>query len=556
MPDRAMTETGSPPGRAGSQRAPESGALTPAHRRRRAIAAVAVALAALVALFALTSGGSQKPPPTGAARLVPADALAYLHASSDGDRDAVQRMLGLAHRFPSFARLRDALLARLPNGGRPLNYSKDVAPWIGREVGLAALNNGGRTAEFLVIVSVADQRLAERFVRRAATGTVASYRGTAVTTYGRAASAFVGPYLVFGAPRAIQAAVDELAGRAPSLAANPTFRRAMRGMPAGRFADGYASRTGVRRVLGGRGGPLGIAAVLLDQPGLTAIGLAVTPADGGSRIRVHAIRDRAPAQSSRPVFAPFHPGLADAVPKTAMVYLGLTGLDRAAGRLLSLAAASGPTGARIQRLLRTRGREVARRAGVNIERDVLPLFSREVALWLAPSVPVPYITVIAHTDREEDTRVALARLQAPLTQLFTAPETGSGQAPTFAERNVAGTKTFTLALSPGVEIDYAVFDGKLVISTNLEGIRAVKRSSGALTDTDAYRTTLGRHPRQVSSLVFLDFSQLLGLGERTGLNASRGYLAVRDDLKRLRALGASTSGGGTESTTELFLSIK
>jgi hypothetical protein len=59
----------------------------------------------------------------------------------------------------------------------------------------------------------------------------------------------------------------------------------------------------------------------------------------------------------------------------------------------------------------------------------------------------------------------------------------------------------------------------------------------------------------VTSLVFLDFSQLLGLGERTGLNASRGYLAVRNDLKRVRALGAATSEGGKQSTTELFFQI-
>ena len=65
----------------------------------------------------------------------------------------------------------------------------------------------------------------------------------------------------------------------------------------------------------------------------------------------------------------------------------------------------------------------------------------------------------------------------------------------------------------------------------------------------------GRRPGRVTSLVFLDFSQLLGLGERTGLNASRSYLAARSDLRRIRALGASTSGGGTESTTELRLQI-
>lgn len=554
MPDPAMTETGSPR----SKRAPQSGLLAVALGRRRLLAAVlaAVAVVALIAGLALSPAGGDEAPPSGAARLVPSDALIYLHASTDGHRGAVQRALALARHFPSFPRVQEALLPRVSGSGRPLSYQRDVAPWIGREVGLAVLNSRGRTSGSVVIASVADRRRAKGFAGQVGTSPVTSYRGTAIYIYGRDASAFVGSYLVFGARAAVQSAIDSFAGRTPGLAGNPTFRRAMRGMPAGRVVDAYASPAGLRRVLGGRGGPLGIAGVLLDQPGLSGLGMAVTPANGRARIRLHSIRDAARPRGSQAVFAPFQPRLADAVPKTAMAYLGLTGLDRAAGRLLSLVAASGPTGARIQRLLHTRGRQVARRAGVNVGRDVLPLFHNEVALWVAPSIPVPYATVIAHTDREEDTRVALARLQAPLSQLFTAPEAGPGLAPTFAEKNVGGTKAFSLALSPGVEIDYAVFDGKLVLSSNLEGIRRVKRASGALTDTDAYRTTVGSHPRGVTSLLFLDFSQLLGLGERTGLNASRGYLAVRDDLKRVRALGAVTSGGETESTTELSLQIK
>jgi hypothetical protein len=533
-----------------------AGLLAGVDGRRRILGAVAGAVVALILVLALKPGGGDRPPPTGAARLVPPDALVYLHVSTDGHRDAVQRALALARRFPSFRRVRDALLSRLPNGGRSLTYQRDLAPWIGGEVALVSLNTSGPTPGSLLIVAVADRKAAQRFLRRAGTGTVVRYRGIPITNYRRGASAFVGRYLVLGAQGAIQAAIERSAGRIPGLARNPTFGRAMRGMPAGRFADVYASPAGIRRALGGRGGPLGITGVLLDQPGLAGVAMALSPADSGARIRVHSIRDPARLRGTSPAFAPFRPRLADAVPKTAMAYLGLTGLDRAAGRLLTLAAVSGPTGARIERVLQARGRQVARRAGVNVDRDVLPLFRDEVAVWLAPSLPVPYLTLIAHTDREDDTRVALARLQAPLTQLFTAPETGSGAAPTFAEKDVAGTKTFSLALSPGFEIDYAVFDGKLVISTNPEGIRRVKRASGGLTGTDAYRTTLASHPRTVTSLVFLDLSQLLGLGERTGLNASRGYLAARNDVKRVRALGAAASGGETESTTEVFLQIR
>jgi hypothetical protein len=59
----------------------------------------------------------------------------------------------------------------------------------------------------------------------------------------------------------------------------------------------------------------------------------------------------------------------------------------------------------------------------------------------------------------------------------------------------------------------------------------------------------------VSSLGFLDFSQLLELGEQTGLNDSRAYLAARDDLQKIRAVGISSSGDEEETTAEILLSI-
>jgi hypothetical protein len=59
----------------------------------------------------------------------------------------------------------------------------------------------------------------------------------------------------------------------------------------------------------------------------------------------------------------------------------------------------------------------------------------------------------------------------------------------------------------------------------------------------------------VGSVGFLDFSQLLDLGEQTGLNDSRAYLAARDDLRKIRAVGVSSSGAEGETTSEIILSI-
>jgi hypothetical protein len=59
----------------------------------------------------------------------------------------------------------------------------------------------------------------------------------------------------------------------------------------------------------------------------------------------------------------------------------------------------------------------------------------------------------------------------------------------------------------------------------------------------------------VTSVLFLDFSQLLRLGEQTGLTRSAQYNALRPDLQKVRAVGLSSTSGETDSTAELFLQI-
>jgi hypothetical protein len=517
---------------------------------------MAAGLLVLVVVLLLRSCGGDSPPAEGAARFVPARVLAWVHVSTDRGRDGVQRAVDLAKRFPSYGRVQDSLLARLASGAQPVRYDRDLAPWLGGEVGLALLETTGQTAGTLIVAAVADRGKADAYLRRAGQSSTANYRGVAIRRFGTVASTITGGYLLIGQESVLRGVIDSRHGRGKTLAADATYRRAMRGLPAGRAADAYVTPGGVRRLLQPQGGVLGVAGVLLDQPALAGAGVALTAQGGRARLTVHSIRDPRLARGRPPTFGSFAPSLTSAVPKNAMAYVGISRLDRAARRILSISAATGAAGARIQQLLRTRVQDFSRRTGVNVEHDVLPLFRGEVALWLTSSLPSPYLTVIARTNDEARTRTALGKLQAPLVQLFLPQTAQPGQAPTFTERDIGGgVQAFSLDLAPGVQINYAVFGGKLVISTNLEGVRAVKRGRGSLTDNGSYQATLGSRPKRVTSLVFLDFSQLLGLGERTGLNASRSYLAARNDLRRIRALGAYTSGGGTESTTELRLQI-
>jgi hypothetical protein len=512
-------------------------------------------------------GTADAPPATGAARLVPSGALVYLHLSTDTSRDAVQRAGSLAAQFPGYPGLRNSLVRQLSASGQPVDERHDVRPWLGREAALALIDSGGRTANSLILLDVKDRPRARTFLARAgarSTPAASPYRGVPLIPYGSVQAAFVGHYLALGQPVSLRAAIDLAAGHGRSLASNPTYRSATDGLPAGRVADGYLTVDGIRRLLVPRGGLLGTFATLLNQPALRAAGLALSAVDGGARLRVVNVLDQAltPSGSRRRPLAltgsgatplsPFSPTLDSEVPGNAVAYLGVGGLGRALGGLAS-AAGSAPTGigdlvARVRTL-------IASRANASLGRQLGALFAGEVALWIAPHVPIPALAVIAHAPDEASTRLAMAQLQAPLAQLFAPPTKGGGVAPVFTPSRVAGVDAYSLRLTPALELDYAVFAHKLVIATSLDAIAAARQNRKPLSHNQALQALSSEHHGPVTSLVFVDLGQLLRLAELTGLDQSRTYLAIRDDLKKISAVGESSSAGHGKTIADLFFKI-
>src|SRR4051794_6745560 len=94
-------------------------------RRLLAVGGGSALLALVAVVVVLVAGGADEPPATGAARLVPADALAYVHVSTDSDREGVQRATKLLNRFPTLPRVRDTLVRRLTTLGTGVSFGKD-----------------------------------------------------------------------------------------------------------------------------------------------------------------------------------------------------------------------------------------------------------------------------------------------------------------------------------------------------------------------------------------------------------------------------------------------
>jgi hypothetical protein len=222
-----------------------------------------------------------------------------------------------------------------------------------------------------------------------------------------------------------------------------------------------------------------------------------------------------------------------------MAYFGSRGLDRTVTRLL----AAGGTSA-LGRLLASAAEALGRRGTAEVRRDLVGLLHGETAVAILPGIPRPTLLVLAAARNAARTRAALARLTAALPKLLEGARVSTA----------AGG--VTVVRSRSTEIDAAVIDGRLVVSTGMAGIDAARHPDGGLGGAGAFRAVApGAGDGGVTSIVFLDFGALLRLGEQTGLNDSSAYLAVRPDLRRVRAIGVVSTGAGARPTSEVRVQI-
>ena len=503
---------------------------TPPQRRLALLVLAAVVVLGIVAAgvnAAFGGGGSDDPPQAEAAKLAPANTLVLLDLSTDGDRAAVDRATSLFGRFGRYETQRDALLKRLSGGTKDIDVENDVEPWMGDEAALAFTESGTATAGSLILIEVDDEKKARAFLGRNPRKPVRNeYKDEVIEQYGSVAVAFKQGWMLVGQDGTVQAALDRSNGRGRTLAQDPTYKRLTGELPDGRVATAYASAAGLERLLVPQGDVVGGLAGFLDQPGLQGLAMSVEAGEHDARLLVKTAFGQGAAKREQ-----FAPGLVGDVPKDALAYYGVRGISGALGNLVG--QASGSAGTVLGRL-----------------RDEL---KGEVALVIERATPAPILTVITRTDDEGRTTRTLRDLEAPLARLVT-PQ-GAGR-PKWAGEDVGdGVTARTLKLQTGASVSYAIFGERLVVSTSAAGIRHVRDGGDSLDDGDTFEDVLGDRPDEVTSLGFLDFSQLLELGEQTGLNDSRAYLAAREDLKRIRAVGISSSGTGEESTAEILLSI-
>jgi hypothetical protein len=530
-----------------------------------------VAVAAVLALYAVVkfapisaipcqiSAARECAPPDDAVALVPADALLYAHATLDEDSTQFERATDALDQLSD---LRTILAAELPGvlpapSGTPIDLEADVLPWADRDFSVALLPGGKGAANPVVIAGVADRERADEFLAEIApAGTEPSEekQGEApLTVYGGDfAAAYVEQGLAFGDEPAVRAALDAGSGKAPALD-DDGEGAAREELPEARFAEVYLSREGVQRLLVGRTGAASQLETFVDYDATAGMAAAVVAREEGMEIELVSELDPKLTKKSESFFSGLHdfqPSLADEAGSRAIGYVGVGEVGPTITELLSEAGkGTGGLAASLESL----ATRLEDEAGVNPLRDLLPTLGGEAALVAEPTDGVPFASLVVEDVDEDAAAEALATLQKPL--LTSLKKGQRGQVPQFTESEQEGVTVRSIQLSPTVNLSYALFDGKLVISTDPGGVAQVRADGDDLAGSGPFERVDDHLPDEVSALVFLNLDELFGQVTRTDLVEDPFFANLSVLFENASALGLAVNGESDRIRSDLFLAL-
>ncbi len=540
--------------------------LEPTNRHRIA-AAVIVAAGVVVVWIVLVAaapcgfpGGDSCPPDDDAIALVPADALAYVHLDVDPESEQFAAATGISERIPLLSRIAVDALSGI--AGVDVDYGRQVEPWAGGELALAALP-AGLNGERVLMIEADDSDGAEKF----ATDLIGPKQSTATAngtdiSIGRRGSAWVveDGFLLIGSRTGLEAMLE---GEGTLEGADGTA--VLDQLPADRVAYAYVSGEGARALFGSRG--LEPIDTFVDSAVTEGAAASLSADDGGLRLAVRSDLDPDRGGAAPGFFAAlpaFTPSLTADIGPSSLAYLGLGDPQEGVGGLLDQAESSSPA---LAAAFRRFSRSLGEQAGIDIGDDLLPLLGSEAALTLqpvaaeaseatpgvTPDSATPYVSLLAEDVDPEAARQALARLQNPVAQALAKPKNG-GPA-TFETIQIAGLQAQSLAISPAVNLTYAIWDDLLMIATDSLAIEQARSLDGGLDESEKYRAVTEGFPDSVSMIAYLDLTGLLNLGEQAGLATDPTYTTYAPDLRSLTAAALAVDGGEERLDTDLRIEV-
>ena len=487
---------------------------------------------------------------------VPRNALLYAHLTVNSDSHQWELAGDLGDELPNFTALLQSDTSSIATpAGRAVDLGHEVLPWAKDDLALIGVPGPKKTTAEAYVVGVGDNAKADRFLTSLSPGgkpKQAKVGGDTLSVYSDGvATARSGDQALFGSVLAVRAALAARSGHLPRLEGSPQDA-ARSDLPNVRLAEVYLSPAGISRMLAGRPGSATQLNTFVDYGASTGMAASLRARDDGVEVNLVSDLDPKLEQRSPTVFATlpqFEPGLADEAGPRALGYIGVGDLGPALNKALATAGASaqGLAGS-----LRALAQGLQQQAGVDPLKDLLPALGGQAALVAEPTGGVPYASLIVDGVDEKKASAALASLQQPLLR---SVGTKGPQVPSFQSKEIDGVTVHSLQISPSVDLSYGIFDGKLVISTQPEGISQVRSSGDSLAGTSGYQAAVDRLPDRVSALVFLNLDEVLGLAQQAGLAEDPLYASLSEDISHLQSLGLAVRGSDEQLRSELFLAI-
>lgn len=508
-------------------------------------------------------------PPDDTVALVPAGSLLYAHATLDGDTTQSERTEAA---FGSLSELERVVVggasASFPApSGAAVDLREDVLPWAEQDLAVMIVpgaeppdgqKGAPATPGEAFIAGVGDRAGAEEFLAaiapEGAAPTEEKQGEATLDVYsGGFAAAFVEDQVAFGDETAVRSVLDAASGTVPSLEGSPE------GAPRddlseSRFAEVFISRDGVKQLLTGRVGPAAQLETFVDYGATSGLAAAVVAKEEGLEVELVSQLEPKLIGKSPSFFSSlpeFEPNLASAVGDKAIGYIGVGELGPTFADLIDQAD---PDAQGLAGSLRALAARLRTDAGVDPLADLLPALGGQAALVAEPTEDRPFASLIVEGVDEDKANEALARLQAPLLKAAGAGAPG-GQVPQFSEEDVDGVTVRSVPLSAAVNLSYAVFDGRLVISTSPQGVAQARSGEGRLADSGVYKRTVDRLPDEVSALVFLNLDELFGQVVGIGLAEDPDFADLTVLFENANSVGLAVNGDDERIRTELFLDV-
>ncbi len=463
-----------------------------------------------------SAGGSSIP---AGASMVRAGVVGFVAIDSDTGSDQWQQLDDLAHKFPG----RDKAIAHIEDEltKEGLDYESDVKPALGPELDLAIASAGSEKSTWVVGLTKPDdpakfKALVVKLNKSESGDENAVYRELEG-----------GWYAISDSQLAI---TSVLKGDQTALADDDTFTQAMGKLPADTlvkaFLDGQRLSALVSQAAASGGGSVDPSLLGLDK--LKYVAVSASAEDDGIRIR--GASSGGPAGGGETTLAEGVPGDAFAL----LDFLGQGTTDQL-GRLKS-SPQFAPALKELQEY------------GVTLD-ELLSLLQGEVAFYARPGGLIPELTLVLEP---RDESAALATLDKLMAHLATA----SGGTVESGTQDGHPVKTVNFG---NFAIHYGAVDGKVLLTSGMNGIAAYGASGDRLPDSADFKEAkdAAGMPDSIGGFAYIDVKDVLPLLE--GLAALSGKSVpseVTENLRPLRSFLAWSKGGSDSRTYDAFLEIK